>query len=73
MEAYFEQDKYSDKLKKELNEYESLLKKEKITDEEKIRIITLNNYFNELPKFKAEEITIKLDELKNLYNLKVSG
>ncbi len=73
VETYFQEDKYSIELKEKLNQYESLLSKKKLTEEEEDIIYDLHDFFENLPKYKANEISLKLGEIelknKELLNL----
>lgn len=64
VESYFLADKYSSILKEKVNEYEQLLNQSSLSDEENSRLFFLEQYFNELPKFSAPELQVKLQQLR---------
>ena len=64
IESYFDSDKYSDKLKKEVVEYEQLLNLTNPIEEQKERREFLIKYFRELPKFMAPEFELKINQLE---------
>lgn len=68
VEGYFNSDKFSVKLKNQIQEYEMLLQKKNRNPEEDEKVRYFNQYFDDLPKFLAPELRIKVRELK-LQNL----
>ncbi|MCF8373858.1 MAG: AAA family ATPase [Bacteroidales bacterium] len=64
IEGYFNADKYSIELKKQVAEYESLLKNEKRDIVEEDRVDYLTKHFNDLSKFMAPELQLKLQQLQ---------
>jgi hypothetical protein len=63
-EGYFEQDKYSEKLKGQVSEYEILMGKDVLNDDESDKLYFLEKYFEELPKFLAPELQVKIQQIK---------
>jgi AAA15 family ATPase/GTPase len=72
IESYFRADKYSDKLKNKISNFELLLSKENRTTEENIHLEELRNYFAHTPKYLSNELFVKLQqiELNELNNKK---
>ena len=68
IEGYFNADKYSAELKKQVVEYETLLNKKSINKVEEQRVSYLTQHFNDLSKFMAPELQLKLQQL-NLQKL----
>lgn len=64
IEGYFEQDKYSEKLKGQVSEYEILMGKDVLNDDESDKLYFLEKYFEELPKFLAPELQVKIQQIK---------
>ncbi len=64
IEGYFDSDKYSLILKKEVEEYELLWKKSDLTDEELDKLKQLHQYFKNLPKYGAAELELKIKEIE---------
>ena len=64
VESYFGNDNYSDQLKSELNEYESLMKAEKLTLDQEERLQDLEEKLNQLPKYWAPELDFKLKQIQ---------
>jgi predicted ATP-binding protein involved in virulence len=70
IESYFDTDKYSEEIKAKLRTFEFLSEKIELTEEEQDEYYTLKNYFANLPKFHADELAVKLQQiqLKRLNN-----
>lgn len=64
VESYFDYDKYSAEVKGKLSDYEQLVKKEIRTSKEEEQMEELTDYFEELPMFKADELAIKVNQIK---------
>lgn len=64
IESYFKADKYSDEVKQKLIEFEELVIKEKLSNEEKDKLSFLRNYFNHSPKYLSSELMMKLQQIK---------
>lgn len=64
IEGYFNVDKYSSELKSLVDEYEGLLLE---GDNSSERVMSLRNYFRNLPKFLAPELDLKIKELELQY------
>ncbi|SFN49706.1 AAA domain-containing protein, putative AbiEii toxin, Type IV TA system [Chitinophaga sp. YR627] len=72
IESYFEADKYSTVLKNKMQEYEQLMAKESLQDSEKLQLEELKKYIEDVPKFLADELAVKIQQiqLKKLNNKK---
>jgi predicted ATP-binding protein involved in virulence len=64
VESYFGNDNYSDQLKSDLAEYESLMKAEQLTLDEEERLQDLEEKLNQLPKYWAPELDFKLKQIQ---------
>lgn len=64
VESYFLADKYSSVLKEKVAEYEKLLNQSVLSEKENSRLFFLEQYFQELPKFNAPELQVKLQQLQ---------
>ena len=64
LESYFMTDKYSDEIKKKMDEYENLMNKQNKTVEDNIKIRELKDYFNHVPKYRTEELLVKLQQIE---------
>ena len=64
IESYFDSDKYSDVLKKKIEQYETLNLKQKLNDKEIENLHNLKKYFNEIPKFISDELAVKLQQIR---------
>ena len=64
VESYFETDKYSGILKEKLNRFEIISQKESLDESEKTEYFELKNYLGELPKFHANELAVKLQQIE---------
>jgi AAA15 family ATPase/GTPase len=67
IESYFNSDKYSQKLKDKISEYEILIDKmENLSEDERDRMVELSIYFRNIPKFYAPELEVKIQQLELL-------
>lgn len=64
VESYFGSDKYSLVLQKDLARYEQLVDKAQLTPEEEIELDDLESALNAIPKYLAEELIVKLQQIK---------
>ncbi|MFN8439109.1 MAG: AAA family ATPase [Cytophagales bacterium] len=64
IESYFDADKYSDVLKGQVAEYETLWLKENLSDDELLKLKELRNYFTHLPKINSEEFELKIKQIE---------
>lgn len=64
VENYFDEDKYSSILKLKVDNYETLVDKEVLTEEENTELLELENYFKKLPKLYSDELEVKLQQIK---------
>lgn len=64
VESYFESDKYSELLKKQIARYEKLLNIDNPTFDQEEEIESLRIYFDELPKFLAPELQLTINQLE---------
>ena len=64
VESYFDVDKYSAKLKKNLARFEYLSEKDNLNDDEQDEYDNLQEYFDNLPKFNAKELECKLQQIE---------
>jgi predicted ATPase len=69
VESYFDSDKYSQDLKGKIEEYEKLTIESNLDETSKDKLLSLKNYFNDIPKFLSDELAVKLQQIK-LKNLK---
>lgn len=67
VEGYFKADKMSDTLKKKFEQYESLVKKENLSDDELCEIEKLESYLDEVPDCLAIGISAEYHKLKLEY------
>jgi len=64
VESYYNSDKYSQIVKQQIAEYETLCNKEFLSEEDEERLVELKLYFKELPKFLAPELSVKLQQIE---------
>jgi predicted ATP-binding protein involved in virulence len=64
IESYFDSDKYSNLLKSYVSEYERLVDMNDLNEVQKNRLFELKNYLREIPKFVADELAVKLQQIK---------
>lgn len=70
IESYFDSDDYSTIVKEKVIEYERLLTKENLTEDEEEKLFDLKRYFRDLPKMFSPELALKINQLA-LANLSV--
>lgn len=63
VESYFDSDNYSTVVKEKVVEYESLLNKEDLNEEEEEKLFDLKRYFKDLPKMFSPELALKINQL----------
>jgi predicted ATP-binding protein involved in virulence len=63
IESYFRTDKYSDEVKTKVYQFERLIEKSELTENEEITLIELRNYFAHSPKYLSDELIVKLQEI----------
>ena len=64
IESYFSSDKYSKEVKEKLNEYEKLALSSKLSENDKERLIKLNDYFSQIPKYLSKELVVRLQQIE---------
>lgn len=64
IESYFDNDKYSQELKKKVARYEELSRKEGLTELEAVERKNLYVYLKKAPTYNAKELEVKLGEIK---------
>lgn len=64
IESYFKSDKYSDELKKKIEDFEVLIAKPDKTTEENFKLKELRNYFAHSPKYLSNELLAKLQQIE---------
>lgn len=64
VEGYFRADKMSDTLKEKFKQYESLVKKETLSDDDLSKIAELELYLDEIPDYLAIGVTTEYQRLK---------
>jgi predicted ATP-binding protein involved in virulence len=64
IESYFGADKYSSLLKGKIDEYERLMLKDSLDDTEKIQLQELKRYIDDTPKFLADELAVKIQQIQ---------
>ena len=64
IEGYFDNEKYSESIKKKINEYEELMEKDILNDSQKDRLYFLDQYLEELPDFMSPELQVKIQQIK---------
>ncbi len=72
VESYFGTDKYSQILKDQVDEYEKLMGQETLSFEDEDRLDELESYFETIPKYLSDELTVKLQQIR-LKNLKLQN
>jgi energy-coupling factor transporter ATP-binding protein EcfA2 len=72
VESYFGTDKYSQILKDQVDEYEKLMSQETLSFEDEDRLDELESYFETIPKYLSDELTVKLQQIR-LKNLKLQN
>ncbi len=64
VESYFNTDKYSEEVKKKLQDFEWLTEKTELSEEEQDLYDDLKSYFDNLPTFRADELAVKLQQIQ---------
>ena len=64
IEGYFDNEKYSESIKKKINEYEELMERDTLNDSQKDRLYFLDQYLEELPDFMSPELQVKIQQIK---------
>jgi predicted ATP-binding protein involved in virulence len=64
VESYFDSDQYSEVIKKQVEEYETLNKMDAKSEEQNMRYQFLKKYFKELPKAFSEELDYKIKQIE---------
>ena len=70
IESYFDSDDYSTIVKEKVIEYERLLTKDILEEEEEEKLFDLKEYFEDLPKMFSPELALKINQIQ-LANLAV--
>lgn len=70
IEGYFGSDKYSEALKTKVDEYEQLAKKDELSFSEEKRYKSLKKYFEDLSDVFAEELKLKIQQIRMLKPVK---
>ena len=70
IEGYFGSDKYSEALKAKVDEYEQLAKKDELSYSEEERYQSLKKYFDDLSDVFADELKLKIQQIKLLNPVK---
>lgn len=70
IEGYFGSDKYSEALKTKVDEYEQLAKKDELSFSEEKRYQSLKKYFDDLSDVFAEELKLKIQQIRMLKPVK---
>ena len=70
IESYFDSDDYSTIVKEKVIEYERLLTKDILNEEEEEKLFDLKEYFEDLPKMFSPELALKINQIQ-LANLAV--
>lgn len=70
IEGYFGSDKYSEALKAKVDEYEQLAKKDELSFSEERRYQSLKKYFDDLSDVFAEELKLKIQQIRMLKPVK---
>lgn len=70
IEGYFGSDKYSEALKVKVDEYEQLAKKDELSFSEEKRYQSLKKYFDDLSDVFAEELKLKIQQIRMLKPVK---
>jgi len=63
IESYFDNDKYSQEIKDKLKEFEILSKKATLSEIEQEEYREYKQYFKNIPKFMADELAVKINEI----------
>jgi predicted ATP-binding protein involved in virulence len=63
VESYFDSDNYSTVVKEKVIEYENLLNRSDLNEEEEEKLFDLKRYFKDLPKMFSPELALKINQL----------
>lgn len=63
IESYFDSDKYSTEVKEKLERFESLSRQKLLNENEQDEYMEFKKYFKNLPKFMADELAVKINEI----------
>ena len=64
VESYFDTDKYSTEVKQKIHRFEMLSEKTTLEESEEDEYDNLSDYFSDLPKFRADELAVKLQQIR---------
>jgi len=64
IESYFDSDKYSKEVKEKIEVFEKLADRDDLFDIEQDEYFKLKKYFNTIPTFMADELAVKINEIK---------
>ncbi|MDM8524519.1 AAA family ATPase [Desulfococcaceae bacterium HSG8] len=64
IESYFDADKYSDSVKNRIREYEQLVLRGNLSDEEDERMLELRRYLKSIPPFLSKELSAKFHQIE---------
>lgn len=64
VESYFDTDKYSQEIKNKIARFEELSTKDILNEQEEDERYELKRYFDDLPKFMADELAVKVQQIK---------
>jgi len=63
IESYFDSDKYSQEVKEKLKQFEELSNQTLLNENERDEYNAFKRYFKNLPKFMADELAVKINEI----------
>ena len=64
VESYFDSNNYSDEFTNKINEYETLMRKDDLSDIERDKLLDLEMYLESIPKYWAKEFAAKYQQIK---------
>lgn len=64
IESYFDSDKYSQIIKDKISRYDTLSEQPELTEDESSEYKELSSYFKDIPKFMADELAVKVNEIR---------
>ena len=64
VESYFDSNNYSDEFTNKINEYETLMDKDDLSDIERDKLLDLEIYLESIPKYWAKEFAAKYQQIK---------
>lgn len=69
VDSYFDTDKYSNSVKEKLSQYNEFVSKDKslLTEDEKIELLQLHDFFENIPSYQNEEIKFEINKIQKLY------